>query len=98
MLPEFPACYLSLPYFAFTQQADKAGKARQSQQVGKAITQEVRQASKEGIRQVSQAKRQQVNGGAGRQMNKKICGWLGGLMNGGSNLYNYYFHSLHERK
>jgi hypothetical protein len=48
-----------------------------------------RQASREGIRQVSQAKRQQVNGGAGRQMNKKIGGWFGGwmrgLMNGGSN-------------
>jgi hypothetical protein len=43
-----------------------------------------------------------VNGGAGRQMNKKIggwmCGWLGGLMNGGSNFYSYYSHCLLERK
>jgi len=52
-------------------------------------TRQERQASREGIRHISQAKRQQVNGGAGRQMNKKIGGWLSVLMNGGSNFYNY---------
>ena len=43
-----------------------------------------------------------MNGGAGRQVNKKIGervgGWVCELMNGGSNFYIYYFHCLHERK
>jgi len=68
------SCLLPLPaLFAFTQQAGKAVTVRR-----KAVTQEVRLASREGIRQVNQAKRQQVNGGAGRQMNKKIGEWVGG--------------------
>jgi len=37
MLPEFLACYLSLPYFAFTQQAGKQGR-HQAGKAGKEAT------------------------------------------------------------